>query len=136
LLTQERNAVDGKASDEGKKLMIVYNLNMLTSLSNEDGTLMEAIANSEELEIFDTDAVKDLIDYKWQAYANQIHMFGFLFHVGYVFEIFVYLNITYLWVWDPILNARGDQIVDVHPHVVYLVMNMILLIYPLVYDGN
>ena len=43
---------------------------MLTSLSDEDGTLMEAIANSEELEIFDTEAVRDLIDYKWQAYAN------------------------------------------------------------------
>lgn len=38
---------------------------MLTSLSNEDGTIMEAIANSEELEIFETEAVKDLIDYKW-----------------------------------------------------------------------
>lgn len=62
LLSKYRN--DGKLP-EGKKLMIVYNLNMLTSLSNEDGTIMEAIANSEELEIFETEAVKDLIDYKW-----------------------------------------------------------------------
>lgn len=50
--------------------MIVYNINLLTSLSDEDGTIMEAIANSDELEIFTTEAVQDLIDYKWQAYAN------------------------------------------------------------------
>lgn len=63
-------------------------------------------------------------------------MFGFLFHVAYVFEITLYLNITYLWVWDPVLNSTGTSIVEDKPHVIFLIINMILLVYPLVYDGN
>lgn len=39
---------------------------MLTSMSEEDGTIMDAIANSEELSIYETDLVKDLIDFKWK----------------------------------------------------------------------
>ena len=59
--------------------MIVYKINFLPSLSEKDGSLMEAIANSDELAVFETDAVKDLIDYKWSAYASSIHILGFLF---------------------------------------------------------
>ena len=69
----------GAGHEEGKKLMIVYKINFLPSLSQKDGSLMEAIANCDELEIFETDAVKDLIDYKWSSYASSIHILGFIF---------------------------------------------------------
>ena len=37
----------------------------MTSMSQERGSLMDAIADSEELEIFKTDLIKDMLDYKW-----------------------------------------------------------------------
>jgi hypothetical protein len=38
---------------------------LLTSVSEEDGDLMSAIADSNELSIFETDLIRDMIDYKW-----------------------------------------------------------------------
>ena len=56
-------------SDEKKERMkpykIAYQLNILPSMSEADGQLMEALANSEELPMFQTDLVQDLIEYKW-----------------------------------------------------------------------
>lgn len=63
-------------------------------------------------------------------------MFGFLFHLSYVFELLVYLNVTFLWDWSPVLNEQQDKIVNVEPHWVYLLTLATLLIYPAVYDGN
>ena len=60
---------DNRMSDEKKERMkpykIAYQLNILPSMSEADGQLMEALANSEELPMFQTDLVQDLIEYKW-----------------------------------------------------------------------
>ena len=40
-----------------KPFKIQYQLNILPSMSEEDGQLMEALANSEELEMFQSDLV-------------------------------------------------------------------------------
>jgi hypothetical protein len=39
-------------------------------MSEENGKIMKAIADSEELEIFKTELIIDLVDYKWQAFAQ------------------------------------------------------------------
>ena len=39
-------------------------------MSQEDGNIMEAIAESNELAIFTTDMIKDVIDFKWEAFAR------------------------------------------------------------------
>ena len=38
-----------------------------------DSDLMEAICNTDELEVFTTDSVMYMIDYKWEAYAQKSH---------------------------------------------------------------
>ena len=38
-------------------------------MSEKDGTIMDAIADSQELAIFTTDLVKDMVEYKWEKYA-------------------------------------------------------------------
>jgi hypothetical protein len=48
-----------------KVFKIQYQCNLLTSVSEEDGDLMSAIADSNELSIFETDLIRDMIDYKW-----------------------------------------------------------------------
>mmetsp|Transcript_802 Transcript_802/g.1015 ORF Transcript_802/g.1015 Transcript_802/m.1015 type:complete len:143 (-) Transcript_802:918-1346(-) len=48
-----------------KQRKIKYQCNLLSSMSEKEGTIMDAISNSDELEIFNTDVVRDLIDFKW-----------------------------------------------------------------------
>lgn len=42
---------------------------MLTAMSEQNGKIVAAIQNSEELAIFKTPLVRDVIDYKWERYA-------------------------------------------------------------------
>jgi hypothetical protein len=39
-------------------------------MSQDSGSLIDAIANSNELEIFKTKVVRDVIDYKWNRFAH------------------------------------------------------------------
>jgi hypothetical protein len=39
-------------------------------MSQESGSLIDAIANSDELEIFKTKLVQDVIKYKWERFAH------------------------------------------------------------------
>ena len=62
--------LEGKFNTNDQKVFkIKYHLNILASVSEENGQLMEAIAGSTELSIFTTDLVMDLIDFKWQRFA-------------------------------------------------------------------
>jgi len=56
---------DKKSKGDDKVFKIKYQLNILPSVSEENGQLMNAIAGSEELPIFMTDLCKDIIDYRW-----------------------------------------------------------------------
>lgn len=39
-------------------------------MSEKNGQIMQAISESDELNIFTTDLIKDLVDYKWDNYAQ------------------------------------------------------------------
>jgi hypothetical protein len=75
---------------------IIYQLNILLSVSQDNGKLIEALANSDELEVFMTDVVRDIIDYKWAVFARSVHQTGFLAHMFYVILLIVYISETYL----------------------------------------
>jgi uncharacterized Rmd1/YagE family protein len=79
-----------------KELKIIYQLNILLSVSQENGKLVEALANSDELSVFETDVVRDIIDFKWKEFANSVHYTGFLAHFSYVLLLSYYINETYL----------------------------------------
>ena len=52
-----------------KVFKIKYYVNLLTSIDQKDGSLMEAIAESNELRIFEAQAIIDLIDFKWEKFG-------------------------------------------------------------------
>lgn len=79
-----------------KVYKIKYQLNILTSVSEEDGPLMDAVANSDELAIFETDMVRDMIDYKWRTYARRQHLCGGFVHLVYVLVLIAYISRTFL----------------------------------------
>jgi hypothetical protein len=58
----------GKIShkDDHKVYKIKYSLNILPSMNDEcEADLMEAIIRSDELRIFESEGVIDMVDYKW-----------------------------------------------------------------------
>lgn len=65
------NAIKKSGSEErrNKLTKIRYQLNLLSSMSQEDGKLIDAIAKSSELSIFETDLIMDLIDWRWTCFA-------------------------------------------------------------------
>ena len=79
-----------------KVYKIKYQLNLLTSMSEEDGSLMDAVASSNELAIFETDMIRDMIDYKWRTYAKRQHLFGGFVHLVYVVVLGFYIKLTFL----------------------------------------
>lgn len=87
----------GRVDPEHLKVFkINYQLNILTSMSEEHGSLMDALSNSKELEIFTSDVVKDLIDFKWVSFSRWQHQIGFFFHTVYVVGLAIYINYVYI----------------------------------------
>jgi hypothetical protein len=127
---------------------IKYQLNLITSMSEEDGTLMNAVADSEELGIFKTDMIMDMIDYKWKTYARNQHLFGGFIHLCYVIVLILYINRTFLAmdaIEAPEIMAidkslfHGDVEIDnrIFPKCNhnYMWAIAICLLYPIYYDG-
>lgn len=96
---------------------------------------MEALANCDELDVFDIDSVRDVIDYKWEVFALKVHYRGFLIHLTYVLSQLVYINNVILS--DSDYNQSGSN-ERTYPDNFrnYLYITSLCLVYPLMYDGN
>ena len=70
--------------DQNRVYKIKYTLNLLPSIDLQDASLMEALSETEELEIFNCKVVKELIDFKWTTYAGKYHFIGASIHLGFV----------------------------------------------------
>ena len=78
---------------------MTYQCNLLTSMIEEgDITLLSALANSKEgqLDIFESDVVRDIIQYKWNCYAARSHWLSGLVYLGYTVVLAMYINDIYL----------------------------------------
>lgn len=74
-----------------KVFKIKYKINLLSSMSENSGKIISAIANSSELDIFSTKLVTDLIDFKWKQFAQRSHFIGAAFHVLYISFMMAYI---------------------------------------------
>lgn len=76
---------------------IKYYINILSfAKETEDMSLINAIAGSDEMELFKTELIKDLIDFKWEKFARRQHLIGFSFHICYVTVLMYYIAQVYL----------------------------------------
>jgi hypothetical protein len=100
-------------------------MNYLSSVSEEDGLLMHAICNSEELDIFKSDLIIDLVDFRWNNVARYVHKTGFCFHLAYIVFFTLYIRDTYL-------GKYADNVPI--PSEFYLWCIGLILIWPLAYD--
>lgn len=127
---------DSDDNSKVKVFKIKYTLNMLPAIGyyiaqangqkticNEDVDIMGLAIDSEELDIFETDILKQLIDFKWEKYARIHHLIGCLAHLMYMFTLILYTNLVY------ILN-NGDQ----RTQKIYAYILAVGIFYPAVYD--
>lgn len=107
---------------------------------------MDAVANSEELGIFKTDMIKDMIDYKWKTFARRQHLLGGFIHVVYVFVMIAYINHTFLQSQAIFANELLDISEQTNEEVDnrifprceenYMIALAVCLLYPVYYDGT
>ena len=57
---------------------------------------MQMVASSDELEIFDSKNLQDLILFKWECYGRNHHLFGSFMHAVYTVIFVLYVNYIYL----------------------------------------
>lgn len=107
---------------------IKYVLNLLPSTlvfdegEEDQESIMEIISTSEELEIFNTKCLQDLIEFQWNTYAKWIHYTGASVHMTYVFMFFMYVNQVYI-------ERNESDVKDI-----YIFIMGGLLLYPMLYD--
>lgn len=116
-----------------KVYKIRYQANLLTSMSQDEGSIMDAIADSEELGIFKTELIKDMVDYKWQTYAQSQHTLGAFIHWVYVAVLMSYINVVFLK--PESFDAQGVRI-NPDPYTPLLFASLVCLCYPIMYDGT
>ena len=133
--------------DMSKVYKIKYSLNLLPNvgeyivdadpedetskkkLMNEDINLMGLFNESDELSIYETDLIKELITYKWNTYAFGHHIKGCMFHLYHMLTLIIYIDVAY------IKNIRGDD----GTYHVRTFCNFIIftgLVYPVFYEAK
>jgi hypothetical protein len=99
---EELQPIDEQNAETSKIYKIEYTLNLLPRLGEhfdldpktgieflvkQEHTLMELCGSTEELEVFDSKTLKQVIDFKWEAYAKHFMYLGCTMHFFYLFTI-------------------------------------------------
>jgi hypothetical protein len=115
----------GAAFRDLRLYKVSYHLNLLSGVSQERGSLIEALTVSHKLDIFETGPVRDLIDFRFDKFAKKVHAVGMIIHLIYFVILTCYIKASYL----------GDQF-DQFKSQNLLIGIALCLIYPLYYDGT
>jgi hypothetical protein len=65
-------------------------------LENADKNILALCASSDELKMFNSEPLLDLIKFKWDSYGQRFHLFGCLIHIIYIIILFVYTDMVYV----------------------------------------
>jgi hypothetical protein len=63
---------------------------------NEHIQLMDLFTNSDEIDVFLSETVNQIIMFKWKHFAFKFHMIGLCVHFYFMTVLFVYVKIVYL----------------------------------------
>ena len=87
---------------------------------NPNVSLMNQFSETDELKIFDTDILQQMIKFKWEKYGMRHHLFGCVMHLFYTFIFTVYVANAYI---------KESQ-----NNLVYACLLALGILYPLLYD--
>jgi hypothetical protein len=63
---------------------------------NKGYSILDEMCSNNELELFETQQVIDLITFKWQKYAKKLHLTGCIAHFTYVTILMIYIYHVYI----------------------------------------
>ena len=75
----------------------------LPAVSEDDDALMKVVSQSNELDIFRTNLIKDYIDYKWDTFGYKFNIGNLICHSFYVLFLVQFIN------WNFIHCPNGYQ---------------------------
>lgn len=62
----------------------------------EGVSLVSVFQETEEVEIFDSTCIQEVIGYKWDVYGRRFHLLGFTMHCFYVVVMNIYVAEVYM----------------------------------------
>lgn len=129
------NAVERIKTKSDRVYKIKYTINMLSQIEehvidnletqertifNESISLMSLFSTTEDLAIFLTEPIQQLIEFKWNTFAKAIHYTNAFFHLIHILLIIIFIAFAYLST-----QTKVDQIIT------YLIALLLLgIIYP------
>ena len=57
---------------------------------------MQLCSDTEELEMFNTEAIQNIVEYKWTMYGRKHHFLGMAMHMFYTCMLTIYVSEAYL----------------------------------------
>ena len=57
---------------------------------------MDLLSQTDELVVFNTISIQDIIEYKWMQYGRKHHFLGMAMHLFYTFMIMIYVKQAYI----------------------------------------
>ena len=131
----DKNEGRKKGETEEKVYKISYQLNMLPILgeyitnaengekvfNNENVSLMHMCIDTDNFDLFEVPCIQQVIDYRWDTFALNLHMVGAIAHILYVIVMLLYVNTVYI----------ND---DVEHKLVYMVLLLVCSCYPFFYE--
>lgn len=96
---------------------------------------MSLCVNSGDLEVFDTDSIQELIDFKWTTFGQFQHMIGLIFHACQLVTLIVYINLVYINDYFDIYTPGNEPSSITHPQSMFAMMLLICLLWPVLYEA-
>jgi len=85
------------AKKEEIKYKVKYAVNNLSNMESETLTIMEILCETNNLDIFKTESVSNLIDFKWNKFSKYIHYNFAIIHFAYVISLIFYVNLEFIY---------------------------------------
>ena len=82
---------------------------------------MDQLAETEDMTLFQAQAITDMILYKWESYSKKFHTFGLLMNLFFTAMVI-------LFVFEIYINGNEDN------KILYLTLLIIANIYPVAYE--
>lgn len=64
---------------------------------NEGVSILDLCSSSEEINIFLSDCLQELIEFKWDAFARKFHLVGLFMHLLYMLILVLYVQRVYIF---------------------------------------
>ena len=91
---------------------------------------MEIISATEEFDIFNTDALQNYIEFKWNRVGKNHHAFGAMLHLVYLVYLCIYINNIYIEA-----GFQGKKNKDAAAKNSESLIFIIAVLYPLAYES-